>query len=235
MKKVYAVVHVINLPQAIENTQLAKEAGCDGVFLISHGATAIWPTFLQVRAKVPEFFLGVNDLEREPVEVLDLLRSAAGTVTFVMPDALWMDNAGIRVLRDRNTGSHVVHSYRAALLCQEFQDALPALQLFGGVAFKHQKPVVSNPHAAAVAARDLMDVVVTSGERTGSAPDLKKIQDMSEGCGKDKLGIASGITPENVEDFLPFASHFLVATGISRNFHELDRDRTQALVAAVKG
>ena len=48
------------------------------------------------------------------------------------------------------------------------------------------------------------------------------------------LAIASGITPENVGDFLPYASAFLVATGISRNFHDLDPRRVARLVGVVR-
>ena len=52
--------------------------------------------------------------------------------------------------------------------------------------------------------------------------------------GDHPLAIASGITPENVADYLPFADCFLVATGISTRIEELDAHRTRALIQAVR-
>lgn len=83
------------------------------------------------------------------------------------------------------------------------------------MAFKKQR-VVSPEHygLSASIATSFMDVVCTSGVKTGSAPDLEKIKSIRQGCGRDRvLAIASGITPENVIDFLPYANCLLVATG----------------------
>lgn len=60
------------------------------------------------------------------------------------------------------------------------------------------------------------------------------IQRMKQALGDTPLAIASGITPENVADYLPHADSFLVATGISRSFTELDPVRVQALVDQVR-
>lgn len=79
-----------------------------------------------------------------------------------------------------------------------------------------------------------MDVVTTSGPGTGKAAAVEKIRTMKEALGDFPLAIASGITPENVSDYLPYADCFLVATGISRNFEQLDPARTHALVEAVR-
>jgi predicted TIM-barrel enzyme len=64
---------------------------------------------------------------------------------------------------------------------------------------------------------------------------VEKIRTIREAIPSDKpLAIASGITPENVRDFLPYIDYVLVATGVSKNYHELDRDKLQRLVAACK-
>lgn len=75
---------------------------------------------------------------------------------------------------------------------------------FGGVAFKYQRRV-DDLKAAARIARRFMDVVTTSG-----------------------------ITPGNVIDFLPCSDCYLVATGISRSFEELDPPLVRRLVKAVR-
>jgi predicted TIM-barrel enzyme len=77
-------------------------------------------------------------------------------------------------------------------------------------------------------------LVTTSGPGTGIAALREKIARMKAALGDFPLAIASGITPENVTDYLDVADCFLVATGISRDFWELDPLRVQALVEAVK-
>lgn len=67
-----------------------------------------------------------------------------------------------------------------------------------------------------------MDAVTTSGPGTGYAADIEKIRRMKQALGNTPLAIASGITPENIVNYLPHADCFLVATEISRNFTELD-------------
>ena len=56
---------------------------------------------------------------------------------------------------------------------------------------------------------------------------------MKHAIGDSPLAIASGITLENVSQYLPIADCFLVATGISESFFELDPVRTRELVTVV--
>ena len=56
---------------------------------------------------------------------------------------------------------------------------------------------------------------------------------MKQALGEFPLGIASGITPENVSEYLDIADCFLVATGISTSFTELDPVRVRALMEFV--
>src|SRR5262245_19066696 len=79
-----------------------------------------------------------------------------------------------------------------------------------------------------------MDVVTTSGPGTGHAADTNKIWRMKLALGDTPLAIASGITPENVGNYLPHADSFLVATGISHSFTELDPSRVRALIERVR-
>lgn len=103
-------------------------------------------------------------------------------------------------------------------------------QYFGGFAFKYQ-PQPKNLQEEAQAAIKKADVITTSGPGTGKSPDVSKIRDIRQAIGEHPLAIASGVTPENVDGFLPFVDYLLVATGISKNFHELDPAKVKALVA----
>jgi len=105
--------------------------------------------------------------------------------------------------------------------------------LLRGVAFKYQRPVEDLASAARIAMR-YMDVVTTSGPGTGIAAEREKIVAMREATGDFPLAIASGITPDNVGDYLEVADCFLVATGISRSFSEIDAGRLHRLLARVR-
>ena len=106
---------------------------------------------------------------------------------------------------------------------------------FGGVAFKYQREVPPEKLGdAAKLASKYMDVVTTSGPGTGRAAAVEKIATMKKALGDFPLAIASGITPDNAADFLPHADCFLVATGISSQFDELDRDMLRALMEVVR-
>ena len=57
---------------------------------------------------------------------------------------------------------------------------------------------------------------------------------MKEAIGDFPLAIASGITPANIADYLPVSDCYLVATGISKTFEELDITLTTQLICTVR-
>ena len=104
---------------------------------------------------------------------------------------------------------------------------------FGGVAFKYQRPVNEWAKAARIAV-NYMDVVTTSGPATGRPAYLGKIKEMKQAIRNKLLAIASGITPQNIRGYLGVTDCFLVATGISKNFWELDTSLVKELVRGVR-
>ena len=109
--------------------------------------------------------------------------------------------------------------------------------MFGGVAFKYgpDETLTGEPlQALAASAARFVDVVTTSGPGTGHAAELAKIVTMREAIGDHPLAVASGTTVENVGQFLPLVDAFLVATGVSRSFDELDAAMVAALVDRVR-
>ena len=143
---------------------------------------------------------------------------------------LWIDDAGVDPAdlpssRRRNV------AFREARRIRKWRGLC-----FGGVAFKYQAEVPDEllGLAATVAALGGVDVITTSGRATGDPPSLRKIEILSRSLGEDlPLAIASGITPENAEAFLPYVRAFLVATGIEKRFGRFDPGRVRALAAIV--
>merc|ERR1712000_56087 len=107
----------------------------------------------------------------------------------------------------------------------------------GGVAYKSSQRNLTDRLAAnkAVAAADQMHVVVTSGPRTGVPPEPSKLKKMRMAVGPTgRLGIASGVTAENIRDFLPYVDVILVSTGINADYHTIDSTRLNQLMEEVR-
>lgn len=216
------VVHVENPTQAIRNTQVALDTGCDGVFLIDMKSDAHYEELLEIHSRVrkefPDFWVGVNFLDLATEDVFDKLNSGI--------DGVWVDTAKIN-----NT---LPDQADAKVISQKRKDSGWDGLYFGGVAFKYQE-VSTNPAQDAYIARDFMDVVTTSGIGTGSAPDTQKISSMKHAIGDFPLAIASGISPENVKKFLPITDCFLTASSLLiPKTQSFDKRRVSAFVDTIR-
>jgi hypothetical protein len=216
---VLPVVHVETLDQALINTGIARDAGVHGVFLINHSISPA--RLLEIHGEVARafsgFWIGVNCLGWSAAEtIFQSGDSVAG---------VWSDNA---MVRECDAGQPDAEAVLDAIRVARW----PGLY-FGGVAFKYQRQVDDLAAAAAIANR-YMDVVTTSGSGTGHAAHVDKIATMKAALGDFPLAIASGITPENVTNYLPHSDCYLVATGISLSFNMLDLDRAKTLVEKVR-
>ena len=83
------VIHVESQEQSIRNVGIAKESGCDGVFLINHSITTTHLLEILSITKIafPEFWIGTNCLGIKPSSIF---KSVPPEV-----DGIWVDNAGI--------------------------------------------------------------------------------------------------------------------------------------------
>lgn len=205
-----AVIHAHNRVQVFRNVAIAYEQGADGVFLINHGsvsATALLRLYNDVRAFYPSWWVGLNLLGLTSLSALHKVPGSAS--------GLWLDDAGIN--------ENAEDPSRAAREFAERRWQKTGWQglYFGGVAFKYQAHVTDAGRVAKLV-MPYVDVITTSGNATGEPPPIEKIWAMRNAIGDHPLAIASGITPENVNDYLGIADCFLVATGISSSFTQLD-------------
>ena len=217
---VLTVIHVVGQEQAIRNAQLARDGGADGAFLLSHGGVSdeqLLEIHQAVAAEMRGWWIGVNCLSFSAEETF---RRVGDRVAGV-----WIDDALIDERSDEQPAAARVAEVQR-------QSGWRGLY-FGGVAFKYQRPVRDLARAAKLAA-EWLDVVTTSGPGTGQAADPQKIRAMKEALGEHPLAIASGVTPENVTDYLAYADCFLASTGVSYTFEELDPDRVRDMVRVVR-
>lgn len=211
------VVHVQSELQTLNSIGLAKQEGADGVFLINHRVSyKTLVEYYETASKLhPNFWMGLN--------CLDLGRRAVGVIPKSVR-GLWVDDAGVD-----ESSTPVLHAQQFATL--RVTSGWKGIY-FGGVAFKHQRVIVDVAKTARLAAL-FVDVVTTSGPATGKAADPEKIRAMKQAIGTHPLAIASGITPENVAEYMPYADCFMVATGISNSHTELNPARVRALAKAL--
>lgn len=217
---VLPIIHVRSRPQTLRNLLVARDAAADGAFLISHGQVSdddLLSIHRDLSRDVPGFWVGINCLG---LSVEEMFTRAGDRVPGV-----WTDDA----LVDEETDDQL-----AARRIVEVQAAHGWRGLyFGGVAFKYQRPVADLARAARLAA-PYVDVVTTSGPGTGQAAPPEKVRVMKEAIGDRPLGLASGVTPENVTEYLPWVDSILVATGISYTFDDFDPARLRDLVSIVR-
>ncbi|MDP3941844.1 MAG: BtpA/SgcQ family protein [bacterium] len=198
------VIHVVDSPTAVENTRVAEAEGADGVFLINHSMTAqrLWPIYEEVRDNYPDFWIGVNCLDLSPIKVF---REAPIGI-----DGVWVDNAGTAV------AMATFEPLEDITLARVHRGLFNETLYFGGVGMKHQ-PEIPDDLLGLVAhlSSGWVDIVTTSGPATGVSAPIKKIEKMKMGIGLLPLALCSGVSAENVEEYLPYVNAFLVASSIS--------------------
>ena len=228
---VLPVIHVLDNEQAERNVKLAIEGGCPGVFLINHDFEyqRFLPIIKHVRQKFPDLWLGVNFLAATGKTAFPELAKLESEGTRV--DAYWADDARIDERRRKNDQPEAEEIRQIKLDCGWNG------MYFGGTAFKKQREVnPSEYQKSASIACGFMEVVTTSGIATGHSADLGKISTFRNACGDKPLALASGITPENVAEYLPYVDCVLVATGINikDDFYNIDPSRLGELMQQIK-
>lgn len=219
------VIHMENRVQSFVNTKIAFACGADAVWLISHSLPPeeFMRNSLEIKRLLPDKWIGVNILGAKNQETIELFNNKM--------DGLWKDKGGIRENKDGTID--VSEAGNIDFWIQECNTFNLNTLYFGGVAFKYVNDIQTNFKEAAKMASDFMDVITTTGEATGSAPAIEKIKEMKEGAGENPLATASGMTAENVQEFMPYVKCFLVATGISKDFYNLDPDKTRVFAKAL--
>lgn len=221
------VIHVLDAEQAQRNIQAAIDGGCPGVFLINHDfeKEKLIPIIREMRQAFPDYWIGVNFLAVTGKFAFPILGELQADGVRV--DGYWADDA--RMDERRSEDDQPEADEIAGIRKDSGWDGL----YIGGTAFKKQREVDPALYgkSARIATR-YMDVVVTSGVATGHAADVGKIDTFREHCGDTPLGLASGITPGNAEQYADAVDLFMVATGINfeGDFYNIDPDRLAHLM-----
>jgi predicted TIM-barrel enzyme len=219
------VIHPISHDQVLENVRVVTKAGVPGIFLINQGMPLmrIFPIVNELRKMYPNLWIGMNVLGSTPSEAL--LWTISGCDGAI--DGIWSDNVGVD---ERTLLQHHAEKFVTTRERLNWNGLY-----FGGTAFKYQRTIPFHRLGEiSTIATEYADVVCTSGEGTGIAADVSKVQKMHNGMGDHALALASGVTSENVHEYLPFVDAFLVGTGIESNIGIIDEQKVNDLMQKIK-
>jgi len=210
LPKFTPVVHITSHSQALEQSALAFSNGADGIFLISHSLSykTLLDAYKKVRAIFMDEWIGVNFLDLSPLDASIQIPSDA--------DGLWIDEG--------------------FGFSSEFLPSFKNYRVFPGIAFKYQNSGLSLEQEVLQALHDYSesDVITTSGPATGKAAEIDKIKSLRYLIGPWRnLALASGVTPNNIVDYLPYVDTFMVATGISESFDKLDKHKVRDMAEII--
>jgi membrane complex biogenesis BtpA family protein len=123
----------------------------------------------------------------------------------------------------------------------------PAASIFADVHVKHAVPLGNfeiEDSARDTLERGLADALIISGTGTGVAADITDVQRVRKACPTAKILLGSGITIDNVREFLRYADGVIVGTSLkvggqlrserSKLFNPVDPKRVAALVKAAR-
>ena len=120
------------------------------------------------------------------------------------------------------------------------QRLCPDVLLFADIHVKHAVPLGDFPiedSAHDTLDRGAADALIISGTGTGVAANIDDVERVRRACPHAKILLGSGVTLENVSEFLQFADGVIVGTSLKvggRLFNPVDPTRVAALVKTVR-
>jgi uncharacterized protein len=121
------------------------------------------------------------------------------------------------------------------------QRLCPDVQIFADVHVKHAVPLGNSTiedAARDTVERGLVDALIVSGAGTGLKADLADVERVRRTAPHTKILLGSGVTVENVCDFLPVADGFIVGSSLKvggKVSNAVDPKRVAALARAING
>jgi predicted TIM-barrel enzyme len=128
---------------------------------------------------------------------------------------MWSDNAGLREAGD-DKDAVFLKNMRTRTLTGK------SLQYFGGVEFKYQRqPKEKDLEWVYERAKELVDVITTSGPGTGKEIGIEKLKRIRDAVGNHPIAVASGVNESNKRAIEKYADYLLVASSITDPATEL--------------
>ncbi len=207
MKRLIPVIHLVDTIQLIQNIERCISVGVKNVFIINH--TTDIPELIKsanmIKEDYPDLWVGINVLSVKSAGISPVMKIQYAE-SF---DGLWIDESlGLEDVRSKKFNG----------------------EIFSGLNFKYQKQYYGEELTEMIdLIKKTSTVACTSGVGTGKEASIDKIANLKELLGDFPLAIASGISSDNVENYLPYVDDFLVASSITDAKEYIIKDKLQEL------
>lgn len=209
------------IEEAKADIDASFEGGADAVILINEWCALkeLQSTLDAVRKQYPREKLGVNYLgdEAEPYGYLDSFRLSR---TYDL-SVVWTDFSGVDLINEKPpVDLHAIAQARD-----------PRTFYCSGVHMKYStlKDPNKTIEESALQAMGFVDGVIITGPKTGIASDPDKLSRARAVIGQYPLGVASGVSPENAHEILPFIDFCLVASSLQDEKKRIKKNRVREL------
>ncbi len=206
MNKIFPVIHLVDYDQVTKNIDTCLSLGVNQVFIINHLTNFNDLFFFANKARInyPELWVGVNVLDLTPRTVLDLKLPYKG---------YWFDKT---------------------LTLEEIEGKTITGEIFSGLNFKYQKQFHDDDLIKAIKLiKQTSTIACTSGVGTGHEAPIKKIENLRNLLGDFPLALASGVSADNIELYLPYVDYYLVASSITDKDEIINKDKLKKLIDKV--
>lgn len=134
-------------------------------------------------------------------------------------------------------GAGLIEGCAGKLLRQRKKLRCEHIKIFGDVKKKHCSHALTGDLDITDVVKQseffLVDGVIVTGPRTGESPDLRELQRVKK-IARVPVLIGSGLTPENIASYLPWADGFIVGSCLRENGDFLGRLQVSRLKAFVQ-
>ena len=216
---------------AVSDVDAVVEGGGDLMMLINSSCPMpLYERVLSaVRTRHPHFPLGISALSYGPENLTEGARLAEKFGAQVT----WTEVApGTQFEFEEEDGRYVRAAPTRRALAREVMQRASGRMLVSGVHMKYTRPLDHPDFSEAMrAALGAMDGINVTGPKTAQLADLGRIRLARELSGGFPMGLASGVSAENVAEVMPFVDYLIVGTSLKdpADARRTSRERVRAL------
>lgn len=217
---------------ALQDATAVVENGGDAIILIN--SRCEMPLYERVitavRAKYPDFPLGISALTYGPRNLVDGFRLAK----LFNAQIVWCETVpNERIEYEDDDGTYKpaeVIPLELALATQ--RDVKPDAMHVAGVHMKYTRPLDGKSFEEAMqAALGTVDGINITGPQTGVLADVERVKTARRIAGRFPVGLASGVSVDNIASVIPYIDYAIVGTSLKMADNPLrtDGSRVRAL------
>lgn len=223
-KKIWVVGYMnAGLAECIQDLENSFNNGADAVVFEGHDYKKMDDLFTEIRKKYPNHVLGVDFLG--PDENLYTYKETFDLAKKHNLQIAWTDFSGVDQIKEANDAN--LHDIQA--------NTSPKIFYVSGVHMKYSNLIDENKtiEKSALQAMGFVDGIILTGPKTGVAADPEKASRVKKVVHDYPVGLASGVSAENIKPFLPYIDFVLVNTSIADKNHRIIPDKMKALRQAM--